>query len=91
MYTKVELEIVDYIENKNPISVKDRDLKIELIKNAVKQKYKKRETINLKVLQSDLDRFKAKALSEGMSYQTLINSVLHKYITGQFVERQALQ
>ena len=91
MYTKIELEIVDYIENENPISVKDRDFKIELIKNAVKQKYKKREAINLKVLQSDLDRFKAKALSEGIPYQILINSVLHKYITGQFVEKQSLK
>jgi len=27
-------------------------------------------------------------MQEGMGYQTLINSVLHKYITGQLVEKK---
>jgi len=30
---------------------------------------------------------KDKAVQEGMPYQTLIASVLHKYVTGQFVAR----
>jgi predicted DNA binding CopG/RHH family protein len=28
-----------------------------------------------------------RALKEGMPYQTLIASVLHKYVTGHFTER----
>ena len=41
----------------------------------------------LKVLESDLEKLKARALEEGMPYQTLLNSVLHKYITGQLVDK----
>jgi len=86
MYTKEELEIVDYIENENPKSVSDVKSKMQQIKSAVTDKYTKRKAINVKVLESDLERLKARALEEGMPYQTLLNSVLHKYITGQLVD-----
>ena len=87
MYTKEELEIVDYIENENPKSVSDMKSKMQQIKSAVTTKYTKRKAINIKVLESDLEKLKSKALEEGMPYQTLLNSVLHKYITGQLVDK----
>lgn len=87
MYTKEELEIVDYIENENPVSVPQVHTKMQKIKSAVTDKYTKRKAINIKVLESDLEKLKAKALEEGMPYQTLLNSVLHKYITGQLVDK----
>lgn len=37
--------------------------------------------ISLRLQKSDLERIKAKALREGMPYQTLINSILHKAVT----------
>ena len=86
MYTKEELEIVEYIENGHPQSVSDKENKIQLIKKAVSEKYNKRKAINIKVLESDLERIKAMALQEGMPYQTLINSVLHKFVTHQYQE-----
>ena len=86
MYTKEELDIVDYIENKNPKSVDNVKEKIEKIQAVVTDKYNKRKAINIKVLESDLERLKAKALEEGMPYQTLLNSVIHKYISGKLVE-----
>ena len=83
MYTKDELEIVDYIEESTPEPVPDAASKIDRIKSAVNRKYTKRKAINIKVLESDLEKLKAKALQEGMPYQTLLNSILHKYVTGQ--------
>lgn len=88
MYTKEEKEIVDFIETKKPESIKDVSEKMSKIKAAVTSKYTKRKAINLKVLESDIERFKAKALEEGMPYQTLINSILHKYITGQLIDKK---
>ena len=86
-YTQEELEIVDYVENENPKSIPDAKAKIEKIKSAVTDKYTKRKAIHIKVLESDLERLKARALEEGMPYQTLLNSVLHKCITGQLVDK----
>ena len=87
MYTNEELEIVDCIENENPKSIPDAKSKMQQIKSAVTDKYTKRKAINVKVLESDLEKLKSRALEEGMPYQTLLNSVLHKYITGQLVDK----
>lgn len=84
MYTKEELEIVDYVENENPKSVDNKEEKIARLKSAVSTKYNQRKAINIKVLESDLELLKARALKEGMPYQTLINSILHKFVTNQF-------
>jgi predicted DNA binding CopG/RHH family protein len=88
MYTKEELEIIEYIEGQNPQSIENEEDVIAELRSAVKEKYSKRKAINLKILESDIVKFKSKALQEGMGYQTLINSVLHKYITGQLVDKK---
>jgi len=68
MYTKEELEIVDYIENGNPVSVPQLQTKMQKIKSTVSEKYTKRKAINIKVLESDLEKLKSKALEEGEVY-----------------------
>ena len=50
MYTKKELEIADYIENKSQMSVSDMKSKMQQIKSAVTDKYTKRKAIEVKVL-----------------------------------------
>ena len=90
MYTKEELEIVDYIENQNPKSIDNVKEKMAKIQTAVTDKYNKRKAINIKVLESDLEKLKAKALEEGMPYQTLLNSVIHKYVSDKLVERKTI-
>jgi len=88
MYTQEELETIAYIESQKPQSIDNLSDTMAKIKSAVTTKYNKRKAINLKVLESDIEQFKSKALEEGMGYQTLINSVLHKYITGQLVDKK---
>jgi predicted DNA binding CopG/RHH family protein len=41
-----------------------------------------RSKISLRVPQGDLTRLKSKAMQEGVPYQTLINSLIHKYVSG---------
>lgn len=88
MYSKEEIEIIDYIEKENPSSLPDKEEKIAKIKSMVSAKYQQRKAINIKILESDLELLKAKALKEGMPYQTLINSVLHRFVTNQFSENK---
>ncbi|CAN7413323.1 hypothetical protein [Pararhizobium sp. LjRoot238] len=40
-----------------------------------------REKISLRVSKGDLARLKSRALQEGIPYQTLINSIIHKYVS----------
>ena len=41
----------------------------------------KRRRISISVNERDLMKIKTKAAEEGMPYQTLINSILHKYVS----------
>ena len=44
--------------------------------------------VNIRLSSGDLHDIQAKALEEGMPYQTLIASILHKFVSGRFAERQ---
>ena len=44
---------------------------------------KKSESISLRLPKGDLDAIKAKAVDEGLPYQTLIGSLVHKYAHGK--------
>jgi predicted DNA binding CopG/RHH family protein len=43
--------------------------------------------VNIRLSSGDLHDIQTKALEEGLPYQTLIASVLHKYVTGRLAER----
>ena len=43
--------------------------------------------VNIRLSSGDLSDIQVRALEEGVPYQTLIASVLHKYVTGRLVER----
>lgn len=45
--------------------------------------------VNIRLSSGDLSDIQVKALEEGVPYQTLIASVLHKYVTGRLAERRA--
>ena len=47
----------------------------------------KDKRVNIRLSSGDLQDIQVKALEQGMPYQTLIASVLHKYVTGRLAER----
>ena len=47
----------------------------------------KDKRVNIRLSSGDLSDIQVKALEEGIPYQTLIASVLHKYVSGRFSER----
>ncbi len=51
---------------------------------------KKNKAISLRITNYDLEKLKEKAEQEGLPYQTLITTVLHKYITNQLFEKQEI-
>jgi predicted DNA binding CopG/RHH family protein len=48
----------------------------------------KRKPINIRVMESDLHRIRRKALEEGIPYQTLITSVIHKYANNTLLQKR---
>jgi predicted DNA binding CopG/RHH family protein len=52
------------------------------------EKAKKTRNINIRINEHDLAVLKSKAASEGIPYQTLISSVLHKFVSDRLVDEQ---
>jgi predicted DNA binding CopG/RHH family protein len=48
----------------------------------------KDKRITLRLSSIDLESIQTIAIEEGIPYQTLISSVLHKYVTGRLVEQK---
>jgi predicted DNA binding CopG/RHH family protein len=47
---------------------------------------KKNRKINIRISENDLSALQRRAAREGIPYQTLIGSVLHKYVSGYLKE-----
>lgn len=57
------------------------------IRAAARATSNKDKRVNIRLSSSDLNDIQIKALEQGIPYQTLIASVLHKYVTGRLQER----
>lgn len=51
------------------------------------ENYKKKKAVTVRIYERTLRDLKVRAMQEGIPYQTLLTSVLHKYVTGQLKER----
>lgn len=54
----------------------------EYLARAVAQTFKKDKRINIRISSRDLEALQRRALEEGLPYQSLVSSVLHKYVSG---------
>ena len=53
------------------------------LEEAAHEFLKKDKRINIRISSRDLNSLQKKAAKEGMPYQTLISSTLHKFVTGK--------
>jgi predicted DNA binding CopG/RHH family protein len=83
--TKEERDIENSIDSLVTVPPEKRNRVESIIARA-----KKNRAISLRITEYDLEKLKEKALNDGIPYQTLINMVLHKYITNQLVEKNEL-
>lgn len=54
----------------------------EFLKSAAEETFKKDKRINIRISSRDLESIQRRALEEGIPYQTLVSSILHKYVSG---------
>jgi predicted DNA binding CopG/RHH family protein len=81
-----ELEILTAYDAGELASVASRD-EIERLRAAGRAAGTKDRRVNIRLSSADVRDIQALALREGIPYQTLIASILHKYVTGRLVER----
>jgi predicted DNA binding CopG/RHH family protein len=81
-----EREILNAFENGKLKSVATK-AELSKFRAAARATAIKDRRVNIRLSSGDLSDIQAKALEEGIPYQTLIASVLHKYVSGRFTER----
>ncbi len=84
--SKEENAILESYENDEWVSVSNPS-DIEKYKRAAKNTFKKDKRVNIRISGMDLELLQEKALIEGLPYQTLMSSVLHKYVTGRLTDK----
>jgi len=86
MTTKLSAEeraIVDYVESSEVTSVDNVAIEKKRYRQIAVAQISKMETVSIQLLESDIERIKAKSVSQGLPYQALISSLVHQYATGK--------
>lgn len=86
--SKEERQLLNAIEAGDFESVLTKKRRTELV-SAAKDTVRKDKRINIRISNRDLKAVQLKASKEGVPYQTLVSSVLHKYISGSLKDISA--
>ncbi len=87
--TEEEREILESVERGEWRRIPDFEEKAISYHEAARATLRKDKRVNIRMTERDLVRIQKKAIEEGLPYQTLISSILHKYIDGILVERSS--
>ena len=82
-----EREILDAFEKGQLKRSKKVATHIKQHRAVAEATFKKDARINIRLSSRDLRAIQSRALREGVPYQTLVSSVLHKYVDGRLVEK----
>ncbi len=82
--SREERELLAAFENGELKSV-DSPSKDEMVE-AARNTFKKDKRVNIRLSGFDLELIQERASIEGIPYQTLMSSILHKYVSGRLVE-----
>ena len=85
--TKEEQEILDSVEKGEWRRIPDFQREADRYREAARATLRKNRRVNIRMTERDLVHFQKAAVREGLPYQTMISSILHKYINGRLVEQ----
>jgi len=85
--SKQEKEIVESVERGDWHSVRGVKKQIKRYQDYARATVRKDKRVNIRMSEKDLIHLQKKAMEEGLPYQTLISSVLHKYVNGRLVDK----
>ncbi len=87
MTKKEEEELLQDIESGEMISIENLNNAKESFRSYADNTFKKDKRINIRISERDLISLQKRAILEGLPYQTLISSLLHKYVNGRLIEQ----
>ena len=85
---KEEHELSESVERGEWQSVENLDEEIAKSKEYARNTFLKNQRMNIRISRKDLNALKIRAAEEGLPYQTLVSSIIHKYLSSNLVERK---
>jgi predicted DNA binding CopG/RHH family protein len=82
-----ELELLASYENEEWQAVRKLKEQKEQYRAYARATFRKDKRVNIRISEKDLRDLQKRAMRQGIPYQTLISSVLHKYVSGRFIEK----
>ncbi len=84
---KDEKELLASVESGEWRSIQDFGENARKYREYARSTFKKDRRINIRISSRDLEGLQKIAIEEGIPYQTLVSSVLHKYVSGTLIEK----
>ncbi|MCK5521257.1 MAG: antitoxin [Candidatus Marinimicrobia bacterium] len=84
-YDKEEQDILTSFENDEWISDPNIEQRKKELRESAQFTMKKNKRVNIRMSERDMIDIKKQAYEEGLPYQTLISSILHKYLNGRLI------
>lgn len=81
--TKEEQKLLEEVERGEWIRVPNFEKEKKRFQAIARNTLNKTRNINIRLSQRDLQKIKAKAIENGIPYQTLVSSVLHRFASNQ--------
>jgi len=86
---RFEREVLGAYEKGALVSVRPTKTQLAAFREAARATFIKNRRVNIRLSAADLMDIQARAYEEGVPYQTLIASVLHKYVSGRLQEKRS--
>ena len=83
-----EREILKHFERGELTPAAGAQREMEAARLAARNTFNKTRRVNLRVTERDFNLAHARAREEGIPYQTLLSSVIHKYLSGRLTENR---
>ena len=86
---RYERDILSAYEKGVLVSARPTKAQLGAFREAARATFIKNRRVNIRLSAADLLDIQARAYEEGVPYQTLIASVLHKYVAGRLQEKRS--
>ena len=82
-----EREILEKFQRGDLFSAAGAEDEMKTARQAARNTFNKTRRVNLRVTERDFNLAHARAREEGIPCQTLLSSVIHKYLSGRLTEK----
>jgi len=86
-FDKEEKDLLESFEREEWESVAEFQKESQKHRRYASQTLKKNKRVNIRMSSKLLEELKAIAIENGIPYQTLMSSILHRYVSGRLVDK----